>query len=1323
MWFQYKFFPILWVSLKASLGVFLLLSVLLGLIIRLMVDFPDIWKSILEDEIESALGAPVVIHSVDGRFNGLKPNLTFREIYLENDPNVRVGNVHIEIDVVESLFKQIPIFTHLRIEHASVILQENKKGYWKFKGLYLAGLKSEGKQDVPLFERINVLGKKARIFFQSQYFWSLENSRFLFRRASGEELVLDLSLRLDSSEHQKHITSQAFYEGQEIWSIDQILSSKNNQWEAQEVSGKASFNLKPLASLVSQVSLSSDVSLQQFYVTGHARFNWTEETRLTALVDLSDGELVWKQANQQHHIKGIHGNFYRISLDGVASEPEFGINKLGFQLNDEEHELPEILLSRGEVNCPEKTDSTSGQSHFLGDALRPLGAEILTSCWKLQTQKLDLEAVTQFIAKLDFFPIKGKEILRALRPQGTFKNLSLQIPEANPAEWVFAAEAERLGLNAWGDVPSFSGVSGYLSMKKESGFFDAMASNAKVHVSNLFSHEWNVHTLVGRTNWKLLEDRVVVWSDHMETELEENEKAKARFSVLVSPVLEDEMVLFVQGKHLRHDLPGRFLPDLSPGFSKEITKLLQQDLSSGNIEEVSFFLMNNFSSPSYVDINFKGKFTGVDFSFDPNWPELKQGDGAVTMGDHSLEFAIDSAELGPVSLASGKAFYPLPSPLEKVKSVDSNLGIDIGLSGRYEKIWPWVFSTPLGGLIPSALQDWKLKGEANAKLLASFALEEQEVKTYKLEADFRNTSLRITEDIEVNQVVGQLGLSDTHGIFSDQLKGEAFSLPVTSRVSTDVNQGVWDVGIKGEATFLPSHLEQHYQNQFFSNFEGNSPVSFAIDVSTDTSKPTVISMFSDFDQTEIHLPPPFKKGRQVPADMHFRLELDKQAELDVRASDVWDMSLKLDDQYRPISGKLFIGDVEEIAVQNLMGDFEGVNVEIQLEEVDISRWWAIYQNAQSITAPAHSQRSPLMVGKFRFTSKIEHLVFDNKDYGAFKAVAWGKADNFAAEVENQHLSGRVDFHDGLLDSEIDWLRLPLQEQEGKDSVDEDWLGQIPIDSLPILQIQINEISFGEQEYGAMRFHGQLDKDHSVFKFTEYEWEVPGFKLVGKGDWLQSKETKENTVNTEAVISVSDSQQGLRLLSLPSGLDAKEGKIKLKLDWLGSPLAFRPTNTRGEIQFALEDGFIDIGNPNMNLFSLVSVINVDSLYRRMQLNFDDLLGDRIAFDQLYGRVGLEPGMIHLIEDGVRLHGPALDFKVTGDIFYEQDNLDLKIGMTFPLGNTAAVALLFVNPIFAGAVFVTDKVINGVVSELASITYSVKGSASDPDVSFHKVLDNE
>jgi len=181
---------------------------------------------------------------------------------------------------------------------------------------------------------------------------------------------------------------------------------------------------------------------------------------------------------------------------------------------------------------------------------------------------------------------------------------------------------------------------------------------------------------------------------------------------------------------------------------------------------------------------------------------------------------------------------------------------------------------------------------------------------------------------------------------------------------------------------------------------------------------------------------------------------------------------------------------------------------------------------------------------------------------------------------------------------------------------------------------------------------------------------------------------------------------------------EEGETKLTLDaqWQGTPVDFSLNNLDGTLDMEIRKGrFTDINPSTGRLFGLLSL---QTLPRRLSLDFSDLFGKGLAFDNIEGHFIIENGNAYT--NNLAMTGPSVNINISGRTGLVQQDYDQIATITPKITDSLPVASALFGPIGIGVgavIFLASEIFNSLPEKIDTLLrkqYTITGAWDDPQV---------
>jgi uncharacterized protein YhdP len=174
----------------------------------------------------------------------------------------------------------------------------------------------------------------------------------------------------------------------------------------------------------------------------------------------------------------------------------------------------------------------------------------------------------------------------------------------------------------------------------------------------------------------------------------------------------------------------------------------------------------------------------------------------------------------------------------------------------------------------------------------------------------------------------------------------------------------------------------------------------------------------------------------------------------------------------------------------------------------------------------------------------------------------------------------------------------------------------------------------------------------------------------------------------------------------------KGRIEGRLHWPGSPVEFSGGALSGTLALDMQQGQFLKAEPG--IARLVGVLNMQSLPRRIKLDFRDIFSEGFAYERIRGDLQFLNGQAST--QNLRIIGVQASVILGGTADLATERQDLRV-LVLPEVNAGLASLGYaalVNPAIGLGAFIAQYVLRNPVRELLSYEYRVTGSWSDPVV---------
>ncbi|MDQ6685718.1 MAG: TIGR02099 family protein, partial [Pseudomonadota bacterium] len=288
------------------------------------------------------------------------------------------------------------------------------------------------------------------------------------------------------------------------------------------------------------------------------------------------------------------------------------------------------------------------------------------------------------------------------------------------------------------------------------------------------------------------------------------------------------------------------------------------------------------------------------------------------------------------------------------------------------------------------------------------------------------------------------------------------------------------------------------------------------------------------------------------------------------------------------------------------------------------------------------------------------------------------------------------------------LKLPRDEAERVEK-----LLEVPPASIPALDVVVDAFELRGKQLGRLEIEA-ANRNGSAGR----EWElstlnltVPEARLQASGTWAAPKLGAPRQAAMRFQLAVSDSGALLQRLGLGKVVRGGKGTLAGALAWPGSPLSPDYARMTGDVKIAIESGQFLKASPGAA--RLLGVLSLQSLPRRLLLDFRDVFEDGFAFDDVVGDVAISHG--HAATNNLRMRGPAAAVLMEGSADLERETQDLRVVVVPEINaGTASLAYAVINPAVGLGTFLAQYFLKKPLTAAITREFQITGPWEDPKV---------
>lgn len=525
--------------------------------------------------------------------------------------------------------------------------------------------------------------------------------------------------------------------------------------------------------------------------------------------------------------------------------------------------------------------------------------------------------------------------------------------------------------------------------------------------------------------------------------------------------------------------------------------------------------------------------------------------------------------------------------------------------------------------------------------------------------------------------------------------------------------------------------------QLTQHASGTAPYSLALTVRRGTPQ---IEIESNLQGMALNLPSPLGKTPETTLPLHLDTHL-LPSSLDPTAP----LHEQLTVQWGPLGKVQYVRDIGGPQPKVLRGlialgipqdevptlPTQGVVANIQLAQVDTEAWEAVWA-----TQPGPSNKVSGATGMTETGAGLDYLPqtlairvreLNLQSRTLHNVVAGGSQQGgvWRLNLDADQLSGYAEFRpigatqgaDSRLFARLARLKLPQSTSTQVESLLDAQPGQ-----LPALDIVVDDFELHDRHLGRLQVQASNrgSGPQREWRLHQLALSMPEASFSASGNWalLGTTETPRSAATgplrrtaLNFTLDIHDAGQLLTRLGMPDVVRRGQGRMGGQVSWRGAPSLPDYASMTGQIRLDLDTGQFLKADPG--LAKLLSVLSLQSLPRRLNLDFRDIFSEGFAFDFVRGDVRIEQGVATSNNFQMKGLNAAVLMEGSADLQHETQNLHVVV---VPEINamTASLVATAINPVIGLGSFLAQVFLRGPLIAAATQEFKVDGSWTDPKV---------
>jgi len=905
---------------------------------------------------------------------------------------------------------------------------------------------------------------------------------------------------------------------------------------------------------------------------------------------------------------------------------------------------------------------------------------------EVRASLLDLEALSKLTRHLPVAP-ELRETLKRFEPRGKVYGLAGKwTGEWPPAQYEMKARVEQLAVKAVDPMPGIERFSGSFEANEKRGALQLAGRDMRLDLPKVFEAPIALQDVAGRIAWTVANGRYDV---RLEDVKFANEDAAGALQGAYQTAAEGPGTIDLTGHLTRADARRvyRYMPLM---VGKPTRDWLQGAVLAGRSNDVKLRLKGNlarfpFEQPGQGIFEVTAKAQDGILAYANGWPRIDNIAADLAFVGVRMEIRATSANI--LNTPLGRVQVVIPDLMHKSEVLE--------VTGEAEDqtadFLRFVAESPVAGMIERFTDGMEAQGSGKLTLKLTLPLRRLQESKVAGAYQFRGNRLRVDPDLPpLEQVDGRIEFTEA-SVRGQGITAQIFGGPATIAITTQ--EGGVAVAASGRANL--DAVRRLTDHPFMQQLSGAADWRSAVRV---RAKLADFSIESGLVGVTSNLPYPLAKTatETLPVRFERRVTGGQQDQMDIALGKLVNVRmLRRRDAPQPAIDRVAVG----FGTEPPAAEGPGVWVRGALPNLDLDRWRELMDTAPSAGAPLPALAAVDL--------KLGSMDLFSRRFNDVAIAARSQTGDWRARVSARELAGEVGWRPqgkGQIVARMQRLALPAPiERVGAVAATP---GQAQVE-YPALDVVVEDFQHNARAWGRLQL--EATPDGRNWKIDKLQLKSAESTLTADGTWQWQARVPRTQVNYR--LEVGDIGKFLARMNYPEGVKGGSATLSGTLGWNGAPQDMDLPSLTGSINVDAHRGQFTKLEPGIG--KLLGILNLQSLPRRVTLDFKDVFSEGFAFDSITGRAKVERGVA--LTDGLRIVGTSAVVVMSGEVDLVHETQRLKVRVTPAVGDSvAAVTALLGGPVAGLGVLLAQRLLKDPLGQLIAYDYAVTGTWSDPSV---------
>ncbi len=650
-------------------------------------------------------------------------------------------------------------------------------------------------------------------------------------------------------------------------------------------------------------------------------------------------------------------------------------------------------------------------------------------------------------------------------------------------------------------------------------------------------------------------------------------------------------------------LPAKYLkPKFDAWLKNDIKKMSEisgELLVNGPINDFPFD-----TQPGTFEIN--SHIKGLSLAFARNWPLVNEIEAYLRINKRNMEADIVHSNLQGIIGHNSKV------RIDDIGLDKEVLDFQTQINSKAAKLLSLLNHSPLKTKL-SALSMLDMQGMLAVDLKLAAPLYPENDKILALgEINFLNNQIVVhhnLNDFDLTQVNGSMHF-DQAGILDSRLKAKLLGFPANIFIkSLHEPVSVTELKVQGKAS--SELLSKKLNLPIHDLLQGSVFIESTLNLADDPQNYSHLKLQSSLEGLGINLPSPLGKSTETKMPLSVDIDFNSTKALNMLVN--YNNQLSSDLSFLNSNGLLQLktGEINFGALVNKPKERrKGLKISGSLESFDLEQWLAVKEKL-----PHLENKNSLIEALRQIDINVAQAKIWKQNYKNLNVKATKKTENnWLINLEESKLDAQLEYQ-----TDTNTLTGQFKKLHIKNTTfpDKKATAALSPKDLPNLNVNIASLQIGNFDLGNLSM--KTKSTASMWRLEDCRINSPSYQINLKGKWL--KNAKQNLTDFQAEMQISDLAASLKRWKMSPKVEAKKGQLEFQGGWQGSIADFKLAKLNGQFKMDFKNGRITNLSPEteekLGLGKLLSIFSLQTIPRRLKLDFSDLSKGGYSFDKFKG----------------------------------------------------------------------------------------------------------